>query len=201
MVRSTFDTLRNALKDPIFAQLQEIDRDRLNRSTGLALWAWKVKGGGEWDASVGIKDMYKSGDKQLYFNAGGRTEVAHQIFGNILFGFLGAGVGYTADSLMTQGEIFDAVTDPKGPNAADREAVLFGMKLWEKYGRNITEGDLAREIEEYIRNNRIHTRNSLNKCFRAQDTLQGVVADRRRPSSSEMAEINAGVIACNGEHR
>gem|GEM_PF-4446673 len=168
MAHQAYVTLRNAVSSQEFAQMQkEGNGNFFERRDRFVRWRFNMEKGGAWDAGRAIRESYGSGDKVLYFNAGGKTEVAYGIFGNILFGYLGAGVGFDKGQLIAQGMAFDIYTwDPKGVSTADLDAIAFGYDLWDKYHGNINEEQLIKEIEEYIAKNRVHTRKSIELCMR-----------------------------------
>jgi len=157
MVHAAYDTIQTARNSADF----------INWQSGGSPFGWpdKVKGGGDWDADAAIRKTYGlPANKELYFNAGGRTEVADRLFGNIVFGYLGRGIGMSRDFLDQQGFGAESAYDLEGPNKADAEAITFGEDLWERYGNSITEDQLYQEVEDFVRTHYVHTRSSEQQC-------------------------------------
>lgn len=166
MIHSMYGTLRNAVdRDPDFATLRDDAKD--GQVNNFGLWMSKVEKDGAWDAGKGIRELFGAGpDDSIYFSGGGRNDAAYSLFGNILFGYLGAGVGFTPEALRAQGSLFNLITDPKGLNEADAAAVAFGIDLWNRYGANITEEELAMEISKFMRTHKVHTKRSVEACMK-----------------------------------
>jgi RHS repeat-associated protein len=164
MIGIMYNKIRGALNSLAFSEIKNGNLGDVKDPAAAWKWTERVSTNGEWDLKKDYREFYGTGNKSIFFSAGGKQDVSYSIFGNILFGYLGYGVGFSRESLMNQARTFDFLTDPKGVNQPDLMAVEFGILLWEKYGPNITQEQLESEIAEYIRTHDVHTRQSIANC-------------------------------------
>jgi hypothetical protein len=173
---STLPTRRcRKLSDPDFDKIKSklASDNPIDRAAGADLWNGKVAKGRARDAGKKIRDLYgASADKVLFFDAVGKTDVAFSLFGNILFGFLGAAVGIATEGLLQQGAVFDFWSDDKGINLPDLDAVAFGAALFDRFGAGISEDELLRYIASSIKSRTVHTRESIANCMHVGQGLK-----------------------------
>jgi hypothetical protein len=143
----------------------------------IGTWIQHVNKGGDWDATSTIRTTYGAQVKghPLYFNAGGRTDIADRLFGNIIFGYLGRGAGWAPIQLELQSKTIESAGDFEGISKADQDAIAFGEQLWDKYPNGISEDKLSQEIETFIQTNYVHTRASQQNCRENTYTVNGAV--------------------------
>jgi RHS repeat-associated protein len=145
------------------------------RGTANALFGAQVCGGCAWDLKQDYQEAYGVstggvqgiGGSNMYFSLGGASDddIAFSIFGNIMFGYVGAAAGFGLDELLSAAAREDFAADPKGTNLPDQAAVLLGIMLWHEYGADMTLEELDEAIRRLAKSKLIHTRKTIDNGF------------------------------------
>lgn len=182
------------MMNPLSAPVQ-LARDGVN--------LWKIKNNftsekgrvGKWDHKPKIKEIASSYYRKDELNPNGRQPVVfgvklpgddeyiydHDLFGNISYGYTMKAAGYN-DFVTEKGAQLDdrlqSIGTDKGDNL-DEPMVQLGMKLYDKYGENLTQEDLQREIWENrkdLRRYRAEDLETRSVKAKAGETLSDVAA-------------------------
>lgn len=94
---------------------------------GYALWAYKVRQGGDWDHKPKLQHIFNR-ENQFFFNRVPGTDkaISYDLWSNIHYGYVGTDVGIPADDLLTYGN------DP--PDDFDSLAIQIGIDLRNTHG-------------------------------------------------------------------
>jgi RHS repeat-associated protein len=104
---------------------------RVGRPAALALFAEKVRPGGDWDHKTPIRKLFTHG-RWFTPMPGGKSQIRLDLWSNVHFGYIGIDVGFTPRELRSGADIADLVTQRR-LDPGDDAAVRIGIELRQKY--------------------------------------------------------------------
>jgi surface antigen len=126
-------------------------------SKALGIWGNIVRNNQPWDHKPKLEerlDLKRSNDYYFPIREGGPHEYYYDIWSNIHYGYLGAAVGFSRNTLQFGASVGESILNGVNDNS-DVVAVDIGINLWRKFGRGIKKNHLLSEI--------IASKNSLNR--------------------------------------
>lgn len=112
-----------------------------------ALFKWRelVRSGAKWDHKKQLRDLLSLRPGDWHFPIAGDAdhEYYYDIWSNIHYGYVGSAAGFSDIELQAGAALGGAA----GTNDdIDVETVQIGIDLWQRYGVNLTEDQLRKEI-------------------------------------------------------
>jgi len=147
-----------------------LQADAFARLEAYALWAWMVRQGGPWDPKPKIAKKFG-----YYQDLGDGYKYYYDVWGNVMYGYLGAATGFSEDELLhgagaeqigsslgysleqliTERHIDPERLPQRRSEASglaafdlpeDQAAIRIGIQLWKTYGSDLTPEALLEEI-------------------------------------------------------
>ena len=137
-------------------------------TAALAAWGIYVCGGCAWDEKPEARERRvkkhkithdlidwtkgEPGELNLYARVNKHTQVYLNVWGNILYGYVGRDAGFTVRELQWAGEAFGIAscikkcTNTSG-NYIERQ---MGLDMWTRYGGDLSQGDIIAVINAKI---------------------------------------------------
>ena len=117
-------------------------------ANNVALWYYTVCPGCEWDHKPILRRQYdiEAVSERYWAVPGENLAVSYDIFSNIHYGYVGSRAGITRQELQ-----FGANQKQAGANdEGDRMSINVGVDLYEKYGMDLTEAQLAAAVGDLV---------------------------------------------------
>ncbi|MFI6449277.1 polymorphic toxin type 44 domain-containing protein [Kitasatospora sp. NPDC050543] len=117
----------------------------------LTMWGVKVGPHQDWDHKPKLKDRYGLEKREDYFFKvpGSDDKVFYDIYSNIHYGYVGRAAGFDAKTLIDGASVAEPILvgdDDQG----DQITMRAGIELYDKYGKDLTEEQLAAKIHEVV---------------------------------------------------
>jgi hypothetical protein len=115
------------------------------KAAALAIWAYKVKTGGDWDHKKDLRKMLfiPPNDARFPFRGDPDHEIHYDIWSNVHYGYVGRAAGFSEWELQAGHQVGGIAgrTDPY-----DVETVQLGLDLWSTYGANMSMSQLHQAL-------------------------------------------------------